>query len=84
MDTGLLVTELVGSAINPNSGDYSRGANGFWVSKGHICYPVKEITIAGNLKEMLPKIQMIGKDVDRRNKIKIGSVLIESMTVASS
>ena len=82
MDTGLLVTELMGQGINMVTGDYSRGAAGFWVEGGEIQYPVEEITVAGNLKDMFQQLAEVGNDVDRRGNIHTGSVLIESMTVA--
>lgn len=82
MDTGLFVTELMGMGINLVTGDYSRGASGFWVSRGEIQFPVQEITIAGNLREMFRGIQGIAPDLDGRGNIRTGSVLIERMTVA--
>ncbi len=82
MDTGLLVTELMGQGVNMVTGDYSRGAAGFWVEKGEIQYPVEEITIAGNLKDMFKSIVAIGNDVERRGNIRSGSVLLERMTIA--
>jgi PmbA protein len=82
MDRGLFVTELMGQGVNPVTGDYSRGAAGFWIEKGEIQYPVSEITIAGNLKDMYQHIVAIGSDVDRRGGVHIGSVLLESMTIA--
>lgn len=82
MDTGLLVTELMGQGVNMVTGDYSRGAAGFWVEKGEIQYPVEEITIAGNLKDMFKSIVAIGNDVEHRGNIRSGSVLLERMTVA--
>ena len=82
MDTGLLVTELMGSSVNSISGDYSRGAAGFWVQGGEIQYPVAEITIAGNLNEMYKQILEVGTDVDLRRSTRTGSILIEEMTVA--
>ncbi|MEJ2686050.1 MAG: metalloprotease PmbA [Gammaproteobacteria bacterium] len=82
MGTGLLVTELMGQGINMVTGDYSRGAAGFWVEGGEIQYPVEEITVAGNLKDMFQQLAEVGNDVDRRGNIHTGSVLIESMTVA--
>ncbi|MGB6977385.1 MAG: metallopeptidase TldD-related protein, partial [Gammaproteobacteria bacterium] len=82
MDKGLLVTELIGQGINLMTGDYSRGAFGFWVEHGQIQYPVQEITIAGNLADMFQQISAIGCDVDHRGNIQTGSVLIENMTVA--
>lgn len=82
MNTGLMVTELMGQGVNTVTGDYSRGAAGFWVENGEIAYPVEEITIAGNLKEMFMKIAEIGNDVDRRGNILCGSILLESMMIA--
>lgn len=82
MDTGLLVTELLGHGINMVTGDYSRGAAGFWVEKGEIAYPVEEITVAGNLKDMFLGIQAIGSDVEMRGSRRVGSILIDRMTVA--
>lgn len=82
MNTGLLVTELMGSGVNTLTGDYSRGASGFWVENGLIQYPVEEITIAGNLKDMFKGIVAIGNDVDLRGNTRTGSVLIEEMTLA--
>ena len=82
MNTGLLVTELMGQGVNMVTGDYSRGAAGFWVENGVIQYPVEEITIAGNLKDMFMAIVAIGNDIERRGNIRCGSVLIERMTVA--
>lgn len=84
MHTGLLVTELIGSGINMVTGDYSRGAAGFWVENGAIQYPVEEITIAGNLRDMFRRILTVGTDVDARGNIRSGSILIENMTVAGS
>lgn len=82
MGTGLLVTELMGQGVNLVTGDYSRGAAGFWVENGAIQYPVEEITIAGNLKDMFRNIVAIGTDVERRGNYRTGSVLVERMTVA--
>jgi PmbA protein len=82
MGTGLLVTELMGQGVNMVTGDYSRGAAGFWVENGAIQYPVEEITIAGNLKDMFMHIVAIGTDVEHRGNYRTGSVLIERMTVA--
>ncbi len=84
MNTGLLVTELMGQGVNNVTGDYSRGAAGFWVVGGEIQYPVEEITIAGNLKDMFGGIVAIGSDVDSRGTIRTGSILIEAMTVAGN
>jgi PmbA protein len=82
LGTGLYVTELLGQGVNPVTGDYSRGAAGFWVENGVIAYPVEEITIAGNLKSMYQSIVAIGSDVDRRGSKHVGSILIDRMTVA--
>lgn len=82
MDTGLFVTELLGQGINRVTGDYSRGASGFWVENGVIQYPVEEITIAGNLSTMLRHIVAIGNDVDQRGNIRTGSILLEKMAIA--
>ena len=84
MDTGLLVTELMGMGINIVTGDYSRGAAGFWVEGGEIAYPVEEITIAGNLADMFLGIREIGADVDSRGSIRTGSLLVDRMTIAGS
>jgi PmbA protein len=82
MNRGLLVTELLGQGVNPVTGDYSRGAAGYWIEDGAIAYPVEEVTIAGNLAEMYRDIVAVGNDVDRRGSRHCGSVLIDSMTVA--
>ncbi|MEY3746615.1 MAG: hypothetical protein RL194_74, partial [Pseudomonadota bacterium] len=82
MGTGLLVTELLGHGLNMVTGDYSRGAAGFWVENGVIAYPVEEITIAGNMKEMLTGIVALGNDVLVQGSRQVGSILIERMTVA--
>jgi PmbA protein len=82
MGRGVLVTELLGQGVNPVTGDYSRGAAGFWVEGGQIAYPVEEITIAGNLREMFRDIAAVGADVDRRGSRQTGSILIGTMTVA--
>ncbi|PKM13463.1 MAG: metalloprotease PmbA [Gammaproteobacteria bacterium HGW-Gammaproteobacteria-3] len=82
MDTGLLITELMGQGVNMVTGDYSRGAAGFWVEQGEIQYPVEEITIAGNLKAMFKSIVAVGNDVDYRGNIRTGSILIERMAIA--
>jgi len=81
MGTGLLVTELMGQGVNYVTGDYSRGAFGYWVENGEIQYPVEEVTIAGNLKEMLLNIELIGGDTLIRGTKETGSILIRSMTV---
>jgi PmbA protein len=82
LGTGLLVTELMGQGVNRVTGDYSRGAAGFWVENGQIQYPVEEITIAGNLKDMFKNIVAVGNDVDYRGNIHTGSILIEQMSIA--
>ena len=82
MGRGLVVTELMGQGVNGVTGDYSRGAAGFWVENGAIAYPVHEITIAGNLKEMLRQIVAVGSDVDARGGVRTGSILVEKMTIA--
>lgn len=82
MDRGLLVTELMGQGVNILTGDYSRGASGFWVEGGKIQYPVEEITIAGNLKDMFGTIAAIGNDINPNVATRCGSVLIEQMMVA--
>jgi PmbA protein len=82
MDRGLLVTDLIGFGVNTVTGDYSRGASGFWVEGGKIQYPVEEITIAGNLRDMYRGLVAVGNDIDIRGNIRCGSILIESMTLA--
>lgn len=84
MNKGLLITDLIGFGINQVTGDYSRGASGFWVENGEIQYPVEEITVAGNLTEMFMQIVAVGNDVDTRRNIQTGSVLIENMMVAGN
>lgn len=84
MGRGLVITDLMGSGVNPVTGDYSRGASGFWVENGAIQYPVTEITVAGNLKDMYRGIVGIGSDVDRRGGVLTGSILLEEMTIAGS
>lgn len=82
LGTGMLVTELMGQGVNGVTGDYSRGASGFWVENGVLAYPVHEITIAGNLKPMYRDIVALGDDIDPRGGIRTGSVLIGEMTIA--
>lgn len=84
MHTGLLVTELIGFGVNTVTGDYSRGAAGFWIENGEIQYPVEEITIAGNLKEIFLRLSEAGNDIDARGNIRSGSLLIEEMVLAGS
>jgi PmbA protein len=82
LDRGLLVTELMGQGVNGVTGDYSRGAAGFWVEGGRIAYPVNEITIAGNLRDLYRRIVDVGNDVDLRGGTRTGSILLEEMTIA--
>lgn len=84
LGTGLLVTELMGQGVKMVTGDYSRGAAGFWVENGVIQYPVEEITIAGNLKQMFKQFVAIGNDVDLRGNVRTGSILIEQMSIAGN
>lgn len=84
MDTGLLVMGLMGQGVNIVTGDYSRGAHGYWVEKGKIAYPVEEITIASNLKDIFMHIQTIANDIDKRGNIQTGSILIETMMIAGN
>ena len=84
MGTGLLVTELMGMGINIVTGDYSRGAAGFWVEGGEIAYPVEEITIAGNLADMFLGIREVGADIDARGAVRTGSLLVDEMTIAGN
>jgi PmbA protein len=82
LGTGLLVTEVMGQGVSIVTGDYSRGAAGFWVENGKIAYPVEEITIAANLRDMLAGIVAVGTDVDRRSHLLTGSILLQRMTIA--
>jgi PmbA protein len=82
MHNGLIVTELMGQGVNPVTGDYSRGASGFWVQSGVVAFPVHEITIAGNLRDMYRNILALGSDVDARGSLITGSVLIDDLTIA--
>lgn len=82
MGTGLVVTELMGQGVSAMTGDYSRGAAGFWVENGEIQYPVSEITIAGNLQDMWRTMVTIGDDIDERGNIQCGSILLEQMSIA--
>jgi PmbA protein len=82
LGTGLLLTELMGQGVNTVTGDYSRGAAGFWVEKGSIQHPVAEITIAGNLRSMFRGIAAAGDDIDVRGGIRVGSILVQEMTIA--
>ncbi|OOY45177.1 metallopeptidase TldD-related protein, partial [Solemya velum gill symbiont] len=82
LDTGLIVTEMMGQGLNMVTGDYSRGAAGFWVENGEILYPVEEITIAGNMKQMLMDLLAVGNDADYPGSIQTGSWLIREMMIA--
>lgn len=82
MGTGLLVTELMGQGVNAVTGDYSRGAAGFWVEDGKIAHPVHEVTIAANLKDMLRDIVAVGADHDPRHALRVGSTLVAEMSIA--
>jgi PmbA protein len=82
LGTGLMVTELMGQGVNTVTGDYSRGAAGFWVERGELQYPVAEITIAGNLRDMYKGIAAVGDDIDARGGTRVGSILLEEMTIA--
>jgi PmbA protein len=84
LGTGLFVTELMGQGVNYVTGDYSRGASGFWVEHGRIAYPVHEITIAGNMKDMLKGIEALGADAYNYGAKTVGSILINHMKVAGS
>jgi len=84
LNTGLVVTDVMGQGVSIVTGDYSRGASGFWVENGEIAYPVEEITIASNLREMFKNILAVGNDVDPRSSILTGSILIEKMTVGGA
>jgi len=84
MGRGLLVTEVMGQGVSTVTGDYSRGAGGFWVENGEIQFPVDEVTIAGNLKDMFLDIAAVGADVDKRSTIQTGSILLGKMTVAGT
>lgn len=84
MGEGLIVTELLGSGVNTVTGDYSRGAAGFWVEGGQIAYPVQELTIAGSLLDMYRQIAAVGADVDPHAGIRTGSVLVDNLTLASA
>lgn len=79
---GFYVTDLIGFGVNIVTGDYSRGASGLWIENGELTYPVEEVTIAGNLKEMLKQIEMIGNDLDYRDRIAAPTIKIEKMTVS--
>jgi PmbA protein len=84
LDRGLYVTEMMGQGVNGVTGDYSRGASGFWVEDGVIAYPVHEVTVAGNLRDMFQGVRALGADVDTHGAIRTGSVLIDEVTIAGS
>ena len=84
MGRGLIVTQFLGQGVNIVTGDYSQGAAGFWVENGEIQYPVEEITVAGNYKDMFKNLIAIGNDVDRRANIITGSVLLDSLSIAGN
>jgi PmbA protein len=84
MGTGLVVEELIGQGVNPVTGDYSRGVVGQWVENGEIQYPVHEVTIAGNLRDLYGRISAIGTDQDLRGGIRCGSILVGEMTIAGA
>ena len=82
--SGLYVTGLIGFGVNPVTGDYSRGVSGLWIEGGELTYAVEEITIAGNLRQMLADIEMIGNDLDRRRRVMAPTLKIREMTIAGS
>ena len=82
MGTGLYVTELLGQGVSLLTGDYSRGAAGYWVENGRIAYPVHEITIAGNLREMFASVIAVGNEIDTRGNVRSGPVQLAEMTIA--
>lgn len=84
LDRGLLVTDVMGQGVNLVTGDYSRGAAGFWVENGEIQFPVHEVTIAGNLRDMFRNIRIIGNDLDWRSSVVMGSMIVDGMTLAGS
>ena len=82
MGRGVLVTELMGQGVNAVTGDYSRGAGGFWVENGQISHPVDGFTIAGNLRQMYQRIVAVGNDIDPRSSVRVGAILVDGMTIA--
>jgi PmbA protein len=84
MNTGFVVTELMGQGVNTVTGDYSRGASGFWVENGEIAFPVHEVTVAGNLKDIYRGIVGVATDIDCRGGIRSGSMLIDQMSIAGN
>ncbi|HZL93943.1 MAG TPA: metallopeptidase TldD-related protein, partial [Vicinamibacterales bacterium] len=83
-EQGFVVGELLGQGVNIVTGDYSRGAAGFWVERGQIVYPVHEVTIAGNLADLFRQIQAVGSDVDSRGTVRCGAVRVDGLTLAGS
>ena len=81
-DRAFVVGELLGQGVNTVTGDYSRGAAGFWVERGAIVHPVNEVTIAGNLAELFREIQAVGSDIDTRGTVRCGAVLVDGLTLA--
>jgi len=84
MDRGLLVTDVMGQGVNLVTGDYSRGASGFWIENGEIQYPVAEITIAGQLQDMLKNIVAVSDDIEHRSNIQTGSILLEKLKISGN
>lgn len=82
LDKGVVITDLMGQGVNSVTGDYSRGASGFWVENGKIQYPISEFTIAGNLSSMYQQIVAVGNDIEKRTNIQCGSILIDQMSIA--
>ena len=82
IEKGFLVTELIGFGINGVTGDYSRGASGLWIENGEIAYPVEEVTVAGNLKDIFRNIVSIGNDIDARRSTRCGSILVDGLKIA--
>jgi len=82
VEKGLLVTELIGFGVNTVTGDYSRGVSGLWIENGEIVYPVEEVTVAGNLKDIFSNIVAVGNDVDPRRNIRCGSIRVDGLTIA--
>jgi PmbA protein len=78
----MVVTELLGQGVNPVTGDYSRGAAGYWIENGKLAHPVSEVTIAGNLRDMFRSIVAVGADIDLRGTVRCGTVRVDGMTVA--
>ena len=84
MSRGLLVNELIGQGVNGVTGDYSRGAAGYWIENGEIAFPVHEVTIAGNLRELYQRISAVGRDQDLRGGIRCGALLVDEMKIAGA